>query len=100
MTKSITQRISRKVVFLNKKQSLKQPVSARLSNNSQNKSPQTGRQLNSPKKPSLESVLDRASVLVCMDKSGSSAIDYVAADLKLSRKQARQALVAAGVLRF
>jgi uncharacterized membrane-anchored protein len=59
-----------------------------------------GRQLNDQKRPSLESVLEYASVLVCTDKSGNAAVDFVASDLGLSRKQARETLVAAGILRF
>lgn len=62
--------------------------------------PRTGRQLNDPKKPSLESVIDYASVLVCIDKSGVTAVNYVATDLGISKKQARQVLVDAGVLVF
>jgi hypothetical protein len=100
MTNSIAKRLSKVAVFSNKKHGLKHPAYVRLSNDPQSKSPRTGRQLDDPKKPSLESVLDHAAVLVCIDKSGSSAIDYVSSDLRLSRKQARQTLVAAGVLSF
>lgn len=76
------------------------PITHFIQNVAPLKSPKMGRQLNDPKKPSLESVLEHASVLACTDKSGNAAVNFVASDLGLSRKQAREALVAAGILHF